>query len=349
MPDLALASGIWARPGITVFDSFAAPLIDLTVAELPDSPEPLDRWTATATDGMIASFPAPVTPESRLVAATAMAANLEWVHPFVADAGSWWHGAHHDHTRLRRSTTSVDDAAIVEGDTPISRLRCATTAEVDVLLVAGDVRSSPAAVLTTALDALTGDATVTSGSALDVGAAAGALMVTEVPSSDPEPELEVTVPAFEVTARHDLMANPRRFGLATASDARTGHFPHLADEPLAIEGAAQSAMASFSERGFRAAATTGMTAVAGSIPAHTKRIVRIDHAHPFGFLAVDRRSGLVTFVGWVHDVNPMEELTTLSQARPDGSSHDEVGARWGRWRGRRRRRAPRLHHRRLRP
>jgi serine protease inhibitor len=166
----------------------------------------------------------------------------------------------------------------------------------------------PAKVVGTALDALVGDAAITPGSELGLGDAAGCLEMVEVRSFDSEPELRIEVPAFEIEAAHDLLANASFSGLTTASDTRFGHFPHLADEPLAIGAATQTATAAFSDRGFRAAATTMAMAVTSGFPPSTKKAIRVDHNRPFGFVALDRRSGLVVFTGWIDDVAPMSQI-----------------------------------------
>lgn len=308
VPGLSWASGVWARSDVSVRPSYVSSFPRLTVAELQDDQAILDRWATESTNGQITTFPAQVNSDTRLAAATAVAADVEWVDPFVGGLGMGWNSTDRRYTKLNRWTTSLDDAAIIEGGAVISRVSCATTVDFDVQIVAGEPDATPATVVGTALDALAGEADVRPGTALSLGDTGGCLQVTEVRSFDSRPELYVGVPAFEVSAFHDLLDSPDLFGLDTVTDAQFGHFPHLAVEPLAIEAAAQASMVAFSDRGFRAAAVTAAMAVAGGIPPETKRIVQVDHDRPFGFLAVDRRSGLVVFAGWVHEVDPVAEF-----------------------------------------
>lgn len=65
--------------------------------------------------------------------------------------------------------------------------------------------------------------------ALDAWAAEGARGL--VPSWTPDSLLRTTTFAFTVRADHDLPARPELFGLAAATDRRTGHFPRHQRRP----------------------------------------------------------------------------------------------------------------------
>lgn len=124
-----------------------------------------------------------------------------------------------------------------------------------------------------------------------------------MPSVDREPWLNIETVAFEVQAEHDLLAPAGLFGLASASDTRTGHFPGVSSEPLAVGSARQSAVARFHAEGFEAAAVTSIGMVGAGIPRFKYRVRRAQVAfhRPFGFLAVHRTSRLVLAAGWVAD------------------------------------------------
>ena len=94
------------------------------------------------------------------------------------------------------------------------------------------------------------------------------------------------------------------FGLATASDARTGHFAGVSDVPLAVSEARQAITASFSAEGFRAAAVTAVAMAPAGLPDQTAKLVDVRFDRPFGFLAVHRDTGLVLTAGWVTDPLP---------------------------------------------
>lgn len=307
MDGVAHAAGIWPHRDVTVFESFTSRFAGLTVDVLPEDAGALDRWVDLSTDSMIKRFPVAIDPETRLVAATAIVADVMWVDMFEGGTGYEWNGRRHLHTRLHRTTSDLDAACIIEGVTTISRVVCASTSSLDVHLVAGGLGDSPADVVGTAIDAVHGKGRITAGSELSLGDAAACLSVEETSSFTLEPDVLLIVPAFEVGVDHDLLANKDRFGLAAATDHTYGHFPHLADEPLYVDQAVQSVLCAFSDTGFRAAAVTEVGMRFAGIPPVTRRRIVVHHDRSFGFIAVDRRSGLVVFAGWVHDVDEIEE------------------------------------------
>ncbi|MFK0043753.1 serpin family protein [Streptomyces sp. NPDC090741] len=108
--------------------------------------------------------------------------------------------------------------------------------------------------------------------------------------------------AFDVSADHDLLDHAGLFGLHTAADTGSGHFPGISSAPLAICSARQSAMARFHAEGFEAAAVTALASVPGcALPHYRYRVRRAEVAfhRPFGFLAAHRTSRLVLAAGWV--------------------------------------------------
>ncbi|MFD3706768.1 serpin family protein [Nocardia sp. NPDC058658] len=69
---------------------------------------------------------------------------------------------------------------------------------------------------------------------------------------------------------------------------------------LAISAAGQNVVARFDAAGFEAAAVTAAAMVAGSVPRKGwATITSVDIDRPFGFLAVDRPTGLVLVAGQV--------------------------------------------------
>jgi serine protease inhibitor len=92
------------------------------------------------------------------------------------------------------------------------------------------------------------------------------------------------------------------FGLTAACDASRRHFPGISNWPLAVGQAVQSARATFTATGFEAAAVTAMGLLGLPLPEpprHTVRVIRLTFDRPFGFVAIDRPSGLVLVAGWV--------------------------------------------------
>ncbi len=299
-PGVEVAVGMWTHPDVELNEGFVQSLRAATVATLPTDLEPLHQWARDNTRGLINTFPGSITTDSRFVAASALAAEAEWLHRFSESFGQWqeqpgcsgW---------LRRTGTDRDSAALVSnGSLMISRVVCETNAGFDVHLVAGSADDAPGPVIALAVDAIFGHATVLPGSSLRAADHGGCLVVETIDSLDKTPKLMVSVPAFDITTNHDLLRTAQPFGLVAAQDATRGHFPELSSFPLAVQSAAQSAIAGFSAAGFRAAAVTAIAVMGGSAaPSKRALAVHVNFNRPFGFLAVDRKTGLVLFAGWV--------------------------------------------------
>lgn len=118
--------------------------------------------------------------------------------------------------------------------------------------------------------------------------------------------LRIQLPPFEIRSAHDLLTAPELFGLRTATDPRTGHFPAMSDTPLRIDQAAQHARARFTREGFEAAAVTafGMVRAVAMHRPHDTIELSATFDRPFGFLAVHRPTGLVVVAGWVAEPAP---------------------------------------------
>jgi serine protease inhibitor len=98
--------------------------------------------------------------------------------------------------------------------------------------------------------------------------------------------------------RHDVTKYPDVFGLRTLMDRRTGHLPKISEVPLALNNGVQQVTASFSAKGFRAAAVTAMDIVFGAKGERfSARCVTVVFDRPFAFLARHRPTGLLMVVG----------------------------------------------------
>jgi serine protease inhibitor len=109
-----------------------------------------------------------------------------------------------------------------------------------------------------------------------------------------------------VEGNHDLLEQPRVFGLDAVTDTSRGHFPAISPD-LAVSQARQRAAAAFTAVGFEAAAVTAIgVAVTGVPPVPPRRVkqVRVDFDRPFGFFASHRTTGLVLAAGWVAEPEP---------------------------------------------
>jgi serine protease inhibitor len=291
------ALGIWAAERLELDPGWVASLPDGVVGTLTDQAA-LDDWCRRQTRGQIAELPLTVIADTVVVLASALMVKTEWAQEFwpgiLAPAAGPWAGL--ELPCVRRSAPDLDDVAVLDGG--VTRVRVAGVDDVDVRLVIGDDRMSPQAVLARGLD---DDAAGTAGSAFAVGDRAPGLEVTETTWAAAE-HVELTVPAFEVTSRHDLLRSPELFGLRTATDKTRGHFPGISAQPLAIDHAIQQARAAFSDKGFEAAAVTAIELLDGAaMPCSPRpvRVIEVTLDRPFGFVAVHRPTGLALVTGWV--------------------------------------------------
>ncbi|MEU4092339.1 serpin family protein [Streptomyces sp. NPDC026673] len=253
----------------------------------------LDAWAADRTDGMIPRMPVAVDRDTLLLLANALALRTDWAEPF----------RDHHTGRLFRSTPHLDMAGVA--GTPFGPLTMAKvngTSGLEVHLLLGPDHVAPGEVIAAGVGALDGAYQVLPGNLLPYGRPGPGVTVEDVTSFSPAPALDLTTVPFTIDAEHDLLEHDALFGLRTARNSGAGHFPGISGpQPLAVGAAKQSATATFSATGFRAAAVTAISMIAGSAPgqAHQARRVRVEFLRPFGFLAVHRRFPVVLVAGWV--------------------------------------------------
>jgi len=277
----------------------------------------LDSWASEHTGGQIQSIGVELQEAERwqdstlLVAASALSIETLWKEPFEvgsmkAMAGPW---ANRRLLALWRSTSNLDDVAIAQ-DTAIGPLTLVVVqgaADMDVVLATAAEIHSPGEVLTTACEVLSDDVRLAHGSELGEGYAAPALSVARVESFEPTPQLRISVPPFMLATRQEVTEYPDVFGLGTLMDGSRGHLPNISEFPLALNHCVQQATASFSAKGFRAAAVTALEMRFGaSGERFSNRCVTVDFDRPFAFLARHRPTGLLVLAGLVADARDFD-------------------------------------------
>ncbi|WP_405792010.1 proteinase inhibitor I4 serpin [Streptomyces sp. NBC_00029] len=328
---LQTATGLWTRAEVPLDDVWSAKLpagARGTLTGVPDADgKVLDTWAAERTGGLIEHVPVSWPEDTRLVLASALALRVRWAAPFkeakeakeakkvnrtneakgpngasAMEAEGPWAGR--ALRRLSRTTSSLDDVRVAGGPAgAVTVLEVAGTEDVDVHLLLGGERTPPREVLATGLAVVTGDAPSVAGNALPDGTPGPGLAIRTVVTYVPGDLLSVSTVAFSLRTEHDLLDHAPLFGLESATDETSAHFPGISSEPLAIGSAHQAATARFHAAGFEAAAVTAVVARpgTGAPPRGKHRVrraeVRIDR--PFGFLAVHRASRLVLAAGWV--------------------------------------------------
>ncbi|MEU1002747.1 serpin family protein [Streptomyces tibetensis] len=265
----------------------------------------LDAWAARRTGGAIERMPAALRPDTSLVLASGLVLRTDWEVPFKGDLMPW---GDHDRAGLTRTHPGLDDVALARTpDGPVTLATVRGTNGLDVLLLLGDAQSTPAQVIGAGVDVVGGALTAVPGSRLPHGRPGPGLRLERLRTRHPEPPaLTLSTAEFTLAADHDLLEYAASFGLAAAADGAPGHFPGISAAPLALASGRQSATATFSAEGFRAAAVTLMEAVwlgweDRPEPQHETTRAYAVFDRPFGVLAVHRETGLVLAAGWVTD------------------------------------------------
>ena len=304
-----LATGLWLQRDLTVHDAWAGRLPEGTRGQIAGEPDAdgvvLDAWASEHTGGRIKRFPLRTSTDTRLVLASALLVETQWVHPFtemptrLAD-GPWAGDRVVRH--LTRCTTELDEVRVVAtGCGPLTDMTVAGGGGIDVHLVLADEHVAPGQVLAAGAKAVTADGGVR-GDAFTEARPGPGISVQRSRAYVQQDELCLSTVGFALDAEHDLLEAAGVFGLRTACDVTRGHFPGIADEPLAAGAAHQSIIARFNARGFEAAAVTGFGVAAGGMPPEQTceiRLVSVTFTRPFAFYAVHRATGLILVAGWV--------------------------------------------------
>ncbi|WP_327357386.1 serpin family protein [Streptomyces sp. NBC_01304] len=317
VPGVSTALGLWTKGTLPLHTAWTAGLPAGTHGTFSGDPvadrKRLDSWAEEHTGGLIRSMPVAIDEATELVLAAAQAVRTRWLQPFheteLVPAEGPWQGRYL--LGLGRTTSLLDRVGVAHTpDGPLTVLKVLGDAGIDVHLVLGAPDMTPGQVLGRGIRTLSGTDAVIPGDRLPTGEPGPGLRVTDERSRTPEPELVVRTVPFRVEAAHDLLADPARFGLATAMDTSRGHFPGIGPEPLAIGSAAQAGLAMFDAKGFEAATLSVVCAAPGSMPPpprYTVRRIEAAFDRPFGFLTVHRASRLVLTAGWVADPVPFRE------------------------------------------
>ncbi|AVH56737.1 MULTISPECIES: serpin family protein [Streptomyces] len=316
------ALGLWTRRTLPVREDWAGGLpvdtFGVLSGDVTADKATLDAWAAQRTGGLIERMPAPLDEDTLLVLASALALRTRWLQPFEPGYLSATSGPWKDRhlAGLLRTTGLLDRIGVA--DTPagaVTELKVLGTTGVDVHLLLGEERMSASQVLAAGVDVLARRHRAVPGEQLPYGEVGPGLNVRKVRCYSPTPpSLNVATVAFDFSAEHDLLQHPRLFGLDAARDDSRGHFPGISHHPLAVGSANQAATTAFTDKGFRAAAVTALSAIAGCAmpferPAPRYVTTEIDAVfhRPFGFLAVHRTSRLVLAAGWVTEPEPFRE------------------------------------------
>jgi serine protease inhibitor len=308
-PAVHTALGLWTAASLPVNPDWVTRLPRVAHGVLDQVPgraqAALDAWVEKETDGLLHRMPVQIDEDTLLVLASALTVRTQWEHPFEPVpwkvSGRW---AGRDLLGLSREADVSDLSIATTDDGPVTLATVHGRDGIDVMLALGAPDTSSGTVLATAVRACGPAAEVSAEPVdLDQPQPGPGLAVREIRAYSPEPTARLRTVGFTVNGHHNLLAHAELFGLAAASDRSTGHFPGIGGEvPLCVQAAAQDATATFSAEGFVAAAVTAVAMMAGAaMPSRTAKELTASFDRPFGFVAVDRSTGLVLVCGWVEE------------------------------------------------
>jgi hypothetical protein len=308
-PNKAVGAALaaWSAPGLTGLDAWRAGLpAAVTTGGVPTQQQ-ADAWAREHTLGLIDTFPIDVR-RAVIVLASALAARVTWLRPFeLVDArelrGSWGRRL----TRVLHASADPGHTAFIvaterAGDVAVHRAFADEGLEVTSVIAAADVSRTD--VLAAAHGIATAQPrTASAVSLFDLPLGESALWtIVERESDAGGQQVEAVLPAWHVESRHDLLTVPSlAFGAAGRSLRK------CAEVNGRIE-ATQTAVATYTRRGFAAAAVT-VLAVATSYrmppPRGPYRTATLRFAHPYAVVATTRGpdndpwSGLPVFAAWI--------------------------------------------------
>ena len=289
---LAAALGAWARP-------------DVPTAGLPGRVEPmpaqaeLDAWAARHTRGLIERFPLTVDPDTLIVLATALVAQCRWTSVLDRDDAGL--------LVLEGGVQTVVDTAAA-GPVAVAVPPSRDALDIVSVVAAPDVgaeRVWQAADevahlhLTGRLDDRAIPGPLTDGHSWTVRETTREFMEWDAPD-DGALLWRSHLPSFRVTAEHGLDAAP---GVAALAGALRALLPRELD--AGDSRCVQSAVAEYTEVGFRAAAVTAFGVGSVGMPRWVERTVRdvdLDFARPHAVVALARGGawdGVPLFSCWV--------------------------------------------------
>lgn len=233
------ALGLWTKRTLELREEWQAGLPagtrEVLTGDAQADHAALDAWAAKRTGGLVERMPVTLTEDTELVLAGALALRTEWLRPFHEYAMQPETGPWGERTLLGLHRASVLLDRVGAADTPdglVTELKVLGTNGIDVHLLLGEERMNQAQVLGAGVGILARRHRVVPGHQLPYGDVGPGLRVEKERRFRPgPPTLEVSTPAYDLTADHDLLALHRLFGLTAARDAGQEHFPGISAFP----------------------------------------------------------------------------------------------------------------------
>lgn len=321
-PAVSALAAVWDRELGPAFDAWAKTLPDVVErGPVPDQAH-ANAWASAHTNGSIDEFPLDIDGLTRLVLASALATDIRWGTPLgtVEDLGGEFGNAVNRALSLQHGLQFVaeTDAA---GPVAVAAPYSSSALEVLSVIAAPDVSSHDVDMAAHQIAAmLRGDerrARRLPAEELTDGHAWTVTERREQRSGGPQVQAEFRsfLPAWSATSNHDLAQAP---GVRTVFDTLTG-FARPEDLPVNFT-AKQTAVASYSRTGFKAAAVTAMGMRAAGMPSFHEVLVRrieLRFNRPYAVLACAARHdgpaawrGVPVFSAWVTEPQDVEPDVT---------------------------------------
>lgn len=312
-PAVSALAAVWDRKLGRAFDDWVRTLPDVVErGPVPDQSR-ADAWARAGTGGLIDEFPLQLDGLTRLVLASALATDIGWARPLgtTNELGGVFGTAIGTALMLSEGIQLIvetDAAGLVAVAAPPS----SSALDVFSVIAAPEVVPHDVDIAAHQVAAmLRGDQRGARRVPVEELADGHAWTVTErrerrVGGPDVHAEWRSCLPAWSATSDHDLKDAP---GIAPVFDTLRG-FARREDLPVEF-AAKQSAVASYTREGFKAAAVTAFDMVAGSVPQFHEVLVRrieIRFNRPYAVLACADRSdgpaawrGVPVFSAWVSE------------------------------------------------
>lgn len=326
-PAVSALAAVWDRNLGPTFDDWAQTLADVVErGPVPDQAQ-ADAWARAHTNGLIDRFPLKLDELTRLVLASALATDISWEEPLgtTNELGGLF-------GEQISTALTFDDGIQLVVDTDAAGLVAVaappSSSALDVFSVIAAPEAAPHDVVAAAHQVaamLRGDARAARPVPVEALADGHAWTVTErrerrVGDPGVHAEWRSYLPAWSATGDHDLDNAP---GVAPVFETITG-FARAEDLPVELS-ARQSAVASYTREGFKAAAVTAFGMAAGAAPRFHEVLVRqidVRFNRPFAVLACAGRydgpepwRGVPIFSAWVTE--PQETvIEEVSPPRP---------------------------------
>ena len=310
-PAVSAVAAVWDRKLGPAFDEWAQSMPDVVERGPIPNQAQADAWARARTNGMIDEFPLQIDELTRLVLASALAADITWATPLgtTDDLGGEFGSAINRALTLDFGTQLIaeTDAA---GMVAVAAPRASAALDVLSVIAAPDVM--PADVDTAAHQVaamLRGDERAAREVPVEELADGHAWTVTDrrehrAGGRAVQAEWRSHLPAWSVKSDHDLDSAP---GVASVFDALTA-FARQEDLPVNFS-AKQAAVASYSRTGFKAAAVTAVGVRAAGMPSFHEVLVRrveLRFNRPYAVLACAARDdgpsawrGVPVFSAWI--------------------------------------------------